>query len=587
MKKTIKNIQNKTRSYIGHALLRNLVLNLRAQGEIFLQRESRYYEWLNADLIGIASEFVSENRIENSTFSKVFRTTFKTELFNVFLNKFIVDYFSKLFEKLDDSRQLGQELVLEDNSINVFGFKKYTAEFGRIETIKWQKRQCLMAKAIAIFLKNIIVFQLSLTRGIKFSPVKKKYKVMREALWGLYNVGGKYFHDDFFVDNKKIKAKDVIFYSRGLSPASGRVKPYEDAVNSEYASFNVKDLKIGARAFFERILSKYIFESDYALFSELTSPNYSLFASMYLYFVRYAVPYEKVFSNYEIAAELGHNFYSPGHVAESIVCRNYGTKYNLMHWSDTSIKIGEDLTSHLGCDNYFVWGNAHVTGVEGGKNIIKPTGYVFKRFIKNVMAEKDKVLSRMRVSTGKKVVSFFDETFRSKCKMTEQHYLNFWNSAYVLAKNNKDVTVLMKPKTLERYKNLSQERIEKFLAIKTKFEELGNTYIIDDKKWSFIEVIGVSDVVITQGMFSSATIAIICGIEGLYLDEAGYNHPFRERFLNRIVFDKPNKLIEMIEAIVSGTESPVKDIPESLLREFDAFSDDDGIDRIREVLVGE
>ncbi|MFH1310701.1 MAG: hypothetical protein ABIH85_08515 [Candidatus Omnitrophota bacterium] len=585
IKQTVKNMKNNFQDYAGRVFLRNLLLNLRAQGEIFLQRESAYYEWLHSNLVKFANEFVKTNGMENSCFVKRMKNAFGAEKFCVYLNKFIVEYLSKLFEKLDDSRVCRHDLVLEDNPVNHFGVDKYRAEFGKIKTIKWQKKQTGLAKIVGVFLKDIIVFQLSLSRGIKFSTAKKKYKVMREALWGLYDAGGSYFHDDFFVDDEKIKKEEVVFYSRGLSAASGRVKPYNDAVKSQYASFNVKDLKIGARAFFERILTKYIFASNYALFSELRSPNYSLFASMYLYFVRYAVPYEKIFSNYEIGAELGHNFYSPGHVVESIICRSYGTKYNLMHWSDTAVKIDKYLTSHLGCDNYFVWGNAHITGVEGGENIIKPTGYVFKRFIKKVMADKDKVLSRMGVSTGKKVVSFFDETFRSRCKMTEQHYLNFWRATLDFARKNQDCTVLVKPKTLERYKGLSKELIVKFLDIKDDFENLSNTHIIDDKKWSFIEVIGVSDVAITQGMFSSATIAIICGIEGLYLDEAGYNHPFRERFKDRIVFDDSEKLTKMIEAIVNGSESPLKDIPETLLREFDAFSDDGAIDRFRDVLI--
>jgi len=586
IKQTVKKIKNNVQAYVGRVFLRNMLLNLREQGEIFPQRNDEYYEWLHAELVEITGEFISQNQIEKSFFIKKINTAFGTEDFTIFLKKFMLEYFSKLFGKLDDSFHSGQKLVLEDNPLNRFGAEKYFSKFGRLETIDWQKRQGAISKVIGIMLKNLIILQISLHRGLKFSPAKKKYKVMREALWGLYDTGGEYFHDDFFVDGETIKKEDVVFYSRGLSAESGRIKPYSDAVRSSYACFNVKELTIDIQTFFKRILPKYIFAANGALFSELKSLNYSLFSSMYLYFVRYAVPYEKIFSNYEIGAELGHNFYSPGHVAEAIVSRSRGAKYNLMHWSDTAVKINKYLTAYLGCNNYFVWGQAHVTGVEGGENIVKPTGYAFKKFIKNVAADRKSVLKKMGINPEGKIVSFFDETFRSSCKMTEKHYLNFWRATLDFARKNQDCTVLVKPKTLERYKGLSAKLIPEFLGLKSEIEKLDNAYIVDDKRWSFIEVIGVSDLVITQGMFSSATIAIICGIEGLYLDEAGYNHPFRERFKDRIVFDDAESLLKMAEQIVNGEESPIKDIPEGLLREFDAFSDDDGVGRLRSALAG-
>ena len=585
MKKTMKNIKNNVQNYVGRVFLRNMLLNLREQGDFFSQRKDEYYEWLHAELVNITRDFVSQNQIENTFFIKKMNATFDTDDFNAFSKKFIIEYLSRLFEKLDDSFLREQKLVLEDNPLNRFGAEKYFSKFGRLETIVWEKSQGMAAKGVGIMLNNLIVLQISLSRLLKVSPSKKRYKVMREALWGLYDTGGEYFHDDFFVDNETIKKEDVVFYSRGLSEESGRIKPYEDVKRSEYANFNFKGLSMGADVFFGRIIPKYIWLASCALFRELKSPNYSLFSSMFLYFIRYALPYEKIFSNYEIGAELGHNFYSPGHVAEAIVCRNYGTKYNLMHWSDTAVKINKYLTAHLGCNNYFVWGRAHVTGVEGDNNIVKPTGYAFKKFIKNVGLNRNSVLDRMGIKPKEKIVSFFDETFRSRCKMTEAHYMSFWRATLEFARKNQDCTILVKPKTLERYKNLSVELIPEFLGLKGKIEKLDNAHIVDDKKWSFIEVIGVSDLVITQGMFSSATIAIICGIEGLYLDEAGYNHPFRDRFTDRIVFDEPEKLLRMAERIVKSEESPIKDIPESLLREFDAFSDDDGVGRLIEALV--
>ena len=214
-----------------------------------------------------------------------------------------------------------------------------------------------------------------------------------------------------------------------------------------------------------------------------------------------------------------------------------------------------------------------------------PTGYVFKRFIKEVIVNRSKILSEMNIEVRGKIITFFDESFGGECKMTEDNYVTFWETALKLAIVEKNNTVVMKPKELKRYNSLSSDLKEKFLDIKSKMEKMPNVYIIDEKKWSFIEAIGVSDIVVTQGMTSSATIAIICGIEGLYLDQAQYNHLFLRLFKDRIVFDDHGKLLAMIHKIIEGNESPLRGIPEVVLRDFDTYNDDMGIERFRDALL--
>ena len=54
---------------------------------------------------------------------------------------------------------------------------------------------------------------------------------MREAIWGLYGAYGYYFHDDFLVDNDKIKKEDLILFSRDGNPMNrGRTKAYDDEI---------------------------------------------------------------------------------------------------------------------------------------------------------------------------------------------------------------------------------------------------------------------------------------------------------------------------------------------------------------------
>ncbi|MFC1510869.1 hypothetical protein ACFL5U_00580 [Candidatus Margulisiibacteriota bacterium] len=284
---------------------------------------------------------------------------------------------------------------------------------------------------------------------------------------------------------------------------------------------------------------------------------------------------------------MGHSYASAFHMAESIVCQSYGTKYYLMHWSDGSMTINNFALSFLGCDGFFVWGNAHAHWTRKEGNVALPIGYLFKRFVKDSLLRKQGLLGEMGVRSCSKIISFFDETFGDGTKMTPAHYINFWQAALSLADKKLDIDVLIKPKVLQRYHSLPDELKTKFLDLKAKIDKTPNIHIIDSNKWSFIEVIGVSDIVVTQGMTTSATIAIICGIQGLYLDEARYNHRFSQQFKDKLVFDLPEKLLFMVERILSGEEDPLGSIPQSLLREFDAYPDDRGIDLFRSILSGE
>ena len=571
-------------------LLGSMDLNLRQFQDLIrpdTAKNQDHFVWIHSDLVGMADEFIDSNIFAMSSFTKIMNGAFRTDCFGLLTRKWTVEHLAKMFD-IFMACESGQEtpLIFEDNPLYRFGAEKYRRRFGRCPSIKWKKQRGPVWRVFRVFTHVLVAFAAGLSKGLKITGKRKKYKVMREALWGLYDTGGHYFHDDFMVDGKKIKKDDIVLFSRGILEA-GRIKAREDARKSPYAYFDLPRLRMGIGPFFLRVIPKYIFAGSRALFSVIKSEHFSLLSDNLLYFTVKAIPYERIFSNFDVGAELGHRFSSPCHIAEAIVCGNHAARYYLMHWSDTAIRIGNYITAHLGCDDYLLWGKAHITGVEGGKHVPRFTGYPFKKFISNVRLEKDRILTELGVADRGKVVSFFDESFAYKCNMTPEHYVNFWEAILNFAKKNEDVVVLVKPKTLERYKNLPDGPKMDFLKLKSEVESLPNTYIVDDWKWSFIEVIGVSDCVITQGMTSSATIAIICGIEGLYFDEAGDNHPFRDMFKDRIVFDESGELLKMIGKIIKGEESPLKDIPEAVMREFDAHDDDAGLERLISALVGD
>lgn len=563
-------------------LVKDLMAGLNTAEHFTEQKSSEYIEWLNSDLVNISEEFAQKNGLIGSHFIKRMNNVFKTSRFELLLKRWLVEYFVKLFNLLN----CAEKLILEDNPLNRFGIEKYHDRFKALPKIKLEEQTNFLQRILSILLRGCFILHISLNKGFRVLGKIKKYKVMREATWGLYDTGGYYFHDDFLVDGDKIKKEDILLFSRGVPIESGRLKGYHDARKSCYTHFDLLSLQMSAKVLFFRIVPKYIILISKALFAEIYSKHFSLYWSIYLYFINNALPYEKLFSNFEIVSELGHNYFSAGHIPEAIVCQNYGAKYYLMHWSDNSIDINKYGLSFLGCDGLLVWGKAHVRGIEGAQDICIPTGYVFKSFIKKVMTDKSRVLSEMGICCNGKIVSFFDESFGYDIKMTEENYVIFWETALKLAEIEKNVFVLVKPKELDKYNNLSGNLKQRFIKIKDQMGKTSNLHIVDANKWSFVEVIGVSDIVVTQGMTSSSTIAIICGIEGLYLDQVDYNHPFSRLFKDKIVFNDPDKLLVMIQKIIKGAEKPLENIPEDMLRNYDAYPDDRGIDLFRDILSG-
>lgn len=572
--------------------MKDLLWELEAKKHTARQGRFEYLEWIALNLAEISDEFIRKNGLLGSYFIKNMNKNFQTSRFELLLKRWLIEYFLRLFSRFDNIAGAGiepdKELTLEDNPVNRFGVERYLSVFKASLNIKWEKRAGITAGISGILLQGLSTLYLALDRGLKISPARTKYKVMREAVWGLYDTGGYRFHDDFLVDGQTIGEKDLLLYSRGIPAESGRLKGYQDARKSPYAHFNLLSLSLGLKPLFSRIIPKYIVSSARILFREILSENFSLYCSIYLYYVNNAMLYEKVFSHFEVISEIGHNYFSASHVAEAIVCQNHGTRYYLMHWSDISAgSCNKYLLSFLGCDKFLLWGNAHTEGIKGDPQIFMPTGYLFKKFVREAMSDRDRLLSDMGIKAGGKIIAFFEESFGGECTMTEDILILFWETIFKIAANVNGATVLIKPKGTGKYDSLSPGSRERFFEVKSKVEKMPNVYIVDSNRWSFIEVIGVSDIVITQGMSSSATIAIICGIEGLFLYQAkdAEDHPFVRMFNDKIVFSDSDKLLAAVNRILEGGTSSLKDIPESILREYDAYDDDLGIERFRRILT--
>lgn len=552
------------------------------------QQDSDFLEWIGGNITDLVEKFCKRESLIDSNFVSGMNQVFQTERFVQLTKRWIVEYFLDLFGVIDYlvRSESTQPLHLPDNPVTRFGVNEYQRRFQRLPDIHWKKEAFWLFRGIRVVTFVFITLGMALKNGLLFSSPRRFFKVMREAVW-TFETNERFYHrGDFFVDSKILKKEDCLFFSRGIPSEPYRFKAYQQLPRTGYQYFNLAKLSITGKALFRRVIPRYGWQVPKVLIREVGSPNCSLFSSVYLYFALFSIPYERVFSRFKVNSELGHNFFSANHIAESIICQNYGTKYYLMHWSDHSVNIDRHLLSYFGCDKFLLWGSAHLLGVEGGE-ISEPFGYVFKDFILDVRKQRAETLRAMAIPLDKKILSCFDESFGGECKIREEDYVEFWQIILEFAQVHPDISVVVKPKDIVRLKNLSIKGREKVDHIITTLRRLSNAFILDETKWSYVQAIGIADVVLNLSMTSSATIALICGIPAFYYDRDRFIHPFALRLKNKLVFNDKEKIIEAISKVFSGKYDPLKLIPEFVMRSFDACRDDSALQRLRLLLAGE
>ena len=270
-------------------LVKDLLSGLDSENHITAQQSIEYIGWIGFNIVDITTEFVLENKLLESYFVKGMNRTFRTGYFKELLNKWTLIYLLKLFDMLDyfvkHQSQPDKRLILEDVPINRFGVGKYCARFKTLPDIKWKTQAGLPRRLFSILMRPFSILYISLSKGVKISARREKYKVLRESMWGLYDVRGYYLHDDFLVDGNKIKQDDLLLFSRGKPTELYRVKAYNDAKSSPYAHFDILSLSLDAVCLFSRIIPKYIVSGSRILSGEIFSDNFSLYWSVYSSFL--------------------------------------------------------------------------------------------------------------------------------------------------------------------------------------------------------------------------------------------------------------------------------------------------------------
>ena len=184
---------------------------------------------------------------------------------------------------------------------------------------------------------------------------------------------------------------------------------------------------------------------------------------------------------------------------------------------------------------------------------------------------------------NKRIVTFFDTSFSDGCLFTQSSILKYLETISEFCMKNKEVNVLLKAKNEEPYTEMLTDN--NHLRFKTIWDQLSNydnfSYL-SPLKWGIEEIIAISDVCINMCLNSPSTIALICGKDALYYNFKGNDrHPFARNYKNTIVLEDKDLLFQQINNILKGNFKCKNVISEQEIRQYDAFSDDQALDRLR------
>jgi polysaccharide biosynthesis PFTS motif protein len=262
-----------------------------------------------------------------------------------------------------------------------------------------------------------------------------------------------------------------------------------------------------------------------------------------------------------------------GGVEETIIMNKYGAENTIVNWTDLTSynKTGYAFIAH---NIYFVWGDIHYDYHSRNSFVDRKVnvGCIFKEFYRKASDERKKIVTRMAgIRKEKKTVCFFGTNVTNQGRYTERFLADYMELIREFCERNKDINILFKPK---REGNRP-----------TKLAICDNFIYLSPSKCGVEEAIAISDVCITMGMTTPSIIALICGSNGLYFDttENGY-HPFARKYRDKIVFSDKELLFKQINNILSGKLSCSDVIGEKEIRMYDAFPDDNALERWRENL---
>jgi len=569
--------------------IKNKLDNLVGEPDIYIGNYKGLYYRINKEAMECTDFVYNRLKLEDCQFTKVYNEKFKTNKFKPFVLKWVSIYVLELLSclyrtQLDNPSQ--KILYLHDNPLNRHIYEWWSKKTENKIQTKWLKRSEARAGLEAIISIPLIFTYTFLSRGLCLPVKPRKFKIMREAVWGLRNPT---CQDDFFIDDKRLLKKDLLLYTTG-SEEPARKLAYKDAQESEYECMNINKLRIPLNLPYQRLLKYHFLLPLVFILKDFRNKQSYLLKDWLIVFHATAINYEILLSHYQIGLELSNNETGLSHIPETIILNNYGAKSAIFHWSD--LTLVNYLIHHFKSHNlYLIWGKRHCDFYRKHYFIDKviETGCWLK-YDFNEATEIGKIYRKLKLPINSHtVLAFYDDHFAIDSHFTEEILLDFWQMMFELIDQRKDAIGILKPKlgTENQYRRMSDKGKETFNNIKQMCSESGRFYFIDNpREVGVTEVIAISSINISMGMGSPSTIALLSGKVGLYYDTTGSDcYPFAKEYKNKLVFDNKRDLFSAVNRIIDDGYNPLNKINEELLRDNDYLRDNMGVERFKKALL--
>jgi len=533
---------------------------------------------LNEEVIDLTLRFYEQNVKGRGKFVEYYNRLLRTKKFEAYIKKTISLTIFDLLKQLHLARLSAPEktIIIIKNAINESVVKHMENEYGMKYNIKSVTPLCSLA---TLFIYYAWLFGDIFRRGFVFRRQTKQYKLSKEASSGFLR---KPVSDDIAIDGKVFTHEDILLLRFHKDNNGERDRAYQEARRRGFGTADIAKLKINVTGRIFNIAVFYLVLPLKTYFEMLLNRQTDMFYYIFL-FHKKCFPFELLLNLYSIKCHISNRLW--GDIEETIILNKYGAKNAILHLSDlTTYKA--HFPAFLAHNAYFVWGDIHYDFHSHNYFIDKKIniGCIFKETYSEALRNREEIVKKISGYKGeKKIVAFFDAGFGQMHCNSEDFLLRYLGIIKEFLNSNGHVRVILKMKDDRGYESeISEGNLERFKSIWNKLVSLENFTLLDTSRWTAEEAISVSDVSISMGMNSPATIALICGRNALYFDDTGnIYHPFAARYKNKLVFDDKDIFLKQVNDILEGKFNCTDVITREEIRKYDAFDDDKALERLR------
>lgn len=536
-----------------------------------------WYE-VNKEAIDLTKKFYEQEIRNKSKVVDYYNRVLNTDKFEAYIKKNVSCKIFSLLRSLHLVRlsSAGQDKILMiKDPISKFVIKymenKYEVEY----RIRWISS---VENLFSLFVYYGWVFMEFIRRGVVFNKDKKNYKMSKEAVWGFHRP---VLRDDMAIDNERFKVNDMLMLDFGIKD-SQRCRALKESKKKGFDVTYISKLKINVNGNIFKILFFYFFVPIKIYVQLLFQRQLYLFHYIFL-FHRKSFPIEVLMNLHQIGCHISSKDW--GDVVETVIFNKYGTKNILCQWSDLTFYKAYNH-AFIAHDVYFMWGDMHHSFHSDNHFGVKKIniGCIYKKGHKMAVSNKKNILrDELGFGEKKKTVAFFDTSFNDSISFTNSFFLECLEIIKEFCEANKDINVVLKPKNESNHVSVMlRDDLDQYKKTWEQIVSFDNFTCLDPLKWNVEDVIAMSDVCVTMGMTTPSTVALICRENALYFDNTGNcYHPFIKKYKNVIAFDNKVSLFRQIDNILNERFTCKDIISEREIREYDAFSDSDALERFR------